>query len=266
MNEAPETNSPSAVDPQKVSFYLMTHQKYFTPAVSFSLQKELEQLSDTQFNAVSSMQLNDPSSILAVSVLFGGLGIDRFMLGQVGMGVLKLLTGGLLGFLWILDWFLIGEAAREKNYTTICTAAQMMRLAPGAFIMPGMKPGTSPVPTTTPLTEETVIVPFIGADSLNRDAGYENRPEMTEVIVSEGVVSIGWYAFAGCIHLRRIDFPASLRRIGNFALEGCEELSEIHFAGTVSEWKSITRGASWDRKTGAYTIVCTDGQVGKQDP
>lgn len=33
----------------------------------------------------------------------GGLGVDRFYLGYTGMGVLKLLTGGCFGILWIID-------------------------------------------------------------------------------------------------------------------------------------------------------------------
>lgn len=40
---------------------------------------------------------------LILSILLGGLGVDRFYLGYTGMGVLKLLTGGCFGVLWIID-------------------------------------------------------------------------------------------------------------------------------------------------------------------
>lgn len=40
---------------------------------------------------------------LILSILFGGLGVDRFYLGYTGMGVLKLLTGGCFGILYIID-------------------------------------------------------------------------------------------------------------------------------------------------------------------
>ncbi len=36
-------------------------------------------------------------------MMFGVLGIDRFYLGYVGIGVLKLLTGGCFGILAIID-------------------------------------------------------------------------------------------------------------------------------------------------------------------
>ena len=51
-----------------------------------------------------------------ISILIGGLGIDRFMLGDTGLGVLKLLTGGACGIWTIIDWFLIQGRTREQNY------------------------------------------------------------------------------------------------------------------------------------------------------
>lgn len=38
--------------------------------------------------------------------LLGGLGIDRFMRGQVGLGVLKLITGGGCGVWALIDWII----------------------------------------------------------------------------------------------------------------------------------------------------------------
>lgn len=47
--------------------------------------------------------MKDKTTALLLSVLLGGLGVDRFYLGYTGMGVLKLLTGGCFGVLYILD-------------------------------------------------------------------------------------------------------------------------------------------------------------------
>lgn len=44
---------------------------------------------------------------ILLSVLLGGLGIDRFYLGYTGMGVLKLLTAGCFGVLYIYDIIMI---------------------------------------------------------------------------------------------------------------------------------------------------------------
>ena len=47
--------------------------------------------------------MKDITTAIILSALLGGLGVDRFYLGYTGMGVLKLLTGGCFGILWILD-------------------------------------------------------------------------------------------------------------------------------------------------------------------
>jgi TM2 domain-containing membrane protein YozV len=64
---------------------------------------------------VQTLQFKEPTTSLIVSLLGGQLGIDRFMIGDTGMGVAKLLTCGGLGIWAIVDWFLIMGATREKN-------------------------------------------------------------------------------------------------------------------------------------------------------
>ncbi len=44
---------------------------------------------------------------LILSILLGGLGVDRFYLGHVGVGIGKLLTAGGLGIWWLVDVILI---------------------------------------------------------------------------------------------------------------------------------------------------------------
>ena len=38
--------------------------------------------------------------------LFGAIGVDRFMRGQVGLGILKLLTAGGVGLWALIDWII----------------------------------------------------------------------------------------------------------------------------------------------------------------
>lgn len=53
--------------------------------------------------AERSSKMKNKTTALILSILVGGLGVDRFYLGYTGMGVLKLLTGGCFGVLWIID-------------------------------------------------------------------------------------------------------------------------------------------------------------------
>lgn len=46
---------------------------------------------------------------LIMSILFGSLGVDRFIMGHVGLGILKLITLGGCGIWWIIDIILIAS-------------------------------------------------------------------------------------------------------------------------------------------------------------
>jgi TM2 domain-containing membrane protein YozV len=52
---------------------------------------------------------------LIMSVLFGGLGVDRFLMGHIGLGILKLVTMGGCGIWWIIDIVLIATKHQFKD-------------------------------------------------------------------------------------------------------------------------------------------------------
>lgn len=52
---------------------------------------------------------------LVMSVVFGWLGVDRFMLGYIWLGILKLITLGGLGFWWMIDVILIATKYEFKG-------------------------------------------------------------------------------------------------------------------------------------------------------
>jgi len=45
--------------------------------------------------------------LLLLSIFFGSLGVDRFYVGKIGSGVLKLITCGGLGVWWLIDLIFI---------------------------------------------------------------------------------------------------------------------------------------------------------------
>ena len=107
------------MDKQKIDLYLTTNAKYFEPSAIPIIRQKLETADDSTFLSVQACELKDPTTLLLVSIFLGSLGIDRFMLGDTGMGVLKLLTGGCSGVLTIIDWFTITKKAKQKNLATL---------------------------------------------------------------------------------------------------------------------------------------------------
>jgi TM2 domain-containing membrane protein YozV len=104
------------MEQSKVDMFIATMAPKF-PAEKLGLIKsQLEKLDDSKLIVVQSVQYKDPTTLLIVSIFLGGLGVDRFMLGETGAGVGKLLTCGGLYIWMIIDWFTISGRTREYNY------------------------------------------------------------------------------------------------------------------------------------------------------
>lgn len=107
------------MEKSKIDLYLTTNAKYFEPTAIPIIRQKLEQANDDALVTLQACELKDPTTLLLISIFLGSLGVDRFMLGDTGMGILKLLTMGLCGILTIIDWFTISKKVKEKNLATI---------------------------------------------------------------------------------------------------------------------------------------------------
>ena len=101
---------------EKMVFFLTTQGKYFPTDRIFYIQEQLKNVEDSKLMLMSAMEYHDPTVMLLVSIFLGTMGIDRFLMGDIGMGFLKLFTGGLCGILTIIDWFTVMQRSREKNF------------------------------------------------------------------------------------------------------------------------------------------------------
>lgn len=109
------------MDASRIDMFVMTNQKYLPAEKIVFIKEKMKNMDEERFALVSSVEFKDPTTILLVSLFLGGLGIDRFMLGETGMGILKLLTGGLCGILAIIDWFSVQKKAKELNFNNLMT-------------------------------------------------------------------------------------------------------------------------------------------------
>ena len=107
------------MDSQKVDMFLMANSKIFESHHLPMIRERLIQLDDSRWGVIQTIQFKDPTTSLIVSLLGGGLGIDRFIIGDTGLGIGKLLTCGGLGIWTIVDWFMIQGVTREKNMAAL---------------------------------------------------------------------------------------------------------------------------------------------------
>ena len=110
------------MEQNKIDMFIASMGSKFPSEKLMLMRNQLEKVDDSKLMVIQSIEYKDPTTLLIVSILIGGLGIDRFMLGQTGMGIGKLLTCGGVGIWTIIDWFLIMGATREKNMETFQNA------------------------------------------------------------------------------------------------------------------------------------------------
>ena len=123
---------------------------------------------------------------------------------------------------------------------------------------------------------------------------YSRRTQIRKITISEGVTSIGEYAFEECTNvtsisipgsvtelneycfsacesMKSITIPQSVTRIADGVFVACEKLTDIYYGGTDASWKHIT---SWNaglggnvtiHSTGVFTGKCGDNLTWKID-
>lgn len=118
MNDITNPQS-DRINPDFVQQYIMANAKFFPEDSINELKTRLSKLSQNQFNAIQGIQLKDPMIMLLLSLFLGSWGIDRFLLKEIGLGIIKLLTAGGCGIWTIVDWFLVMNRTREFNYKLV---------------------------------------------------------------------------------------------------------------------------------------------------
>ncbi|MEZ7884987.1 MAG: TM2 domain-containing protein [Bacteroidales bacterium] len=107
------------MDSQKVDLFIMSNNKFFESYQVPHIRQKLLNADESKWDIIQTLQFKDPTTCLIISLLGGALGIDRFYIGDTGLGVAKLITCGGLGIWTIIDLFLIMGAAREKNISKL---------------------------------------------------------------------------------------------------------------------------------------------------
>ena len=109
------------MEQQKVDMFMMMNNKYLPESQILFIRERLLAADESKEGLLHAIQFKDPMISLVLSLLTGQLGVDRFFIGDTGLGIGKLITCGGLGIWTISDWFLIMNATREKNFERLLT-------------------------------------------------------------------------------------------------------------------------------------------------
>ncbi len=113
--------------------------------------------------------------------------------------------------------------------------------------------GTCGTNLTWTLDTESGILTISGTGAM-KDYTYSSKPNtpwysyresIASVVISDGVASIGTYAFYGCSSLTSITIPSSVTTIGNYAFNYCSSLTSLTIGESVTSIGSYAfRGCS----------------------
>lgn len=107
------------MDANKVDMFFIANGKKLPAEKVAIVREKMAQVDDSRYATISSIEFKDPTTMLLISIFLGELGIDSFMMGKTGRGILKLLTMGLCGILWLIDLINIQKQVKDYNYNAI---------------------------------------------------------------------------------------------------------------------------------------------------
>ncbi|MBR4063417.1 MAG: leucine-rich repeat protein [Clostridia bacterium] len=128
------------------------------------------------------------------------------------------------------------------------------------------------------------VIPNDGSVTQIAERAFANNSTITEMVIPEGITTIGWAAFEQCVNLVSVSIPASVTYIDGFAFSVCEKLNSVIIPATVTnigdyafqncfsitafifdgdeaQWNAVNKGERWNNNC-TFTVqfmVAADG-------
>ena len=83
------------------------------------LRENMLHCSLRKLGEIQSLTCRRVENMQFISFILGWSGIDRMLIGEIGIGLLKLCTGGCFGFLMVYDWLAMPRKTRYYNYIEV---------------------------------------------------------------------------------------------------------------------------------------------------
>ena len=98
---------------------MMANAKFFPPMMVGQIKEKLATLDEDKETMLMSTDWKNPTVGLLFAFFLGSLGVDRFWLGETGLGVVKIITCGGAGIWTLIDWFTAMNRAKKYNYNKL---------------------------------------------------------------------------------------------------------------------------------------------------
>lgn len=100
-----------------------------------------------------------------------------------------------------------------------------------------------------------------GFSGVIHDSAFMSCNSIKEFAFPTGIEILSCAVITRCRRLETVYIPNSVIEICAYALAENENLKNIYFDGTKSQWKSIQKTRYWNHGIGDYTVYCTDGKI-----
>ena len=102
---------------EKIDQFIMVNADKFPQLMFEQIRQKLEKLDESKESMLIATEWKSPTVALLLAIFLGFA--DRMYLGQVGLGVAKLLTCGGVGIWALVDLFSAMSRARMYNYNKL---------------------------------------------------------------------------------------------------------------------------------------------------
>lgn len=108
------------MDSSKINQIILYYKDKISDVGTPMLMSALKDADDSLYEKLLVAEIKDPTTTILLSVFLGVLGVDRFYIGDTGLGVAKLLLGWATCGIWpLIDIFFCYQACKEKNVRSI---------------------------------------------------------------------------------------------------------------------------------------------------
>lgn len=103
------------MEKDKIDQFMMVNGKNFPEEAQIQIREKLEKIDDKKADLLVGMEWKSPTVAFLFAFFLGGLGVDRFWLGENGLGVAKILTCAGVGIWGLVDLFTAAGRAKKYN-------------------------------------------------------------------------------------------------------------------------------------------------------